>query len=62
MKVTVDPEVCAGHAHCWALCPEVFGLSDDGYAFVRVDEVPLELEATVQRAAGRCPTHAITLR
>jgi hypothetical protein len=27
MKVTVDPEVCQGHARCWEICPEVFSLN-----------------------------------
>ena len=62
MKVAVDADVCAGFAHCWALCPEVFELTDAGYAAVTVDEVPPELEDTVRIAAQNCPTRAITLR
>lgn len=61
MKVAVDADVCAGFAHCWALCPDVFELSDAGYAVVIVDEVPPELEDTVRTAAQNCPTRAITL-
>lgn len=62
MKAAVDADVCAGFAHCWALCPEVFELTDAGYAAVIVDEVPPELEDTVRTAAQNCPTRAITLR
>ena len=62
MKAAVDADVCAGFAHCWALCPEVFELTDAGYAAVIVDEVPPELEDTVRIAAQNCPTRAITLR
>ena len=61
MKAAVDPDVCAGFAHCWALCPEVFQLSDEGYAVVVVDDIPAELEETVRTAAQNCPTNAITL-
>jgi len=61
VKVAVDADVCAGFAHCWALCPDVFELSDAGYAVVIVDEVPPELEDTVRTAAQNCPTRAITL-
>ena len=32
MKVTVDEDRCRGHGVCWTICPEVFDLSDDGYA------------------------------
>lgn len=59
MKVTVDEDMCAGHAACWAACPQVFAMTDAGYAEVIVDVVPAELEAVVQGAADHCPTHAI---
>jgi ferredoxin len=59
MKVSVDPEVCAGFGICVGVCPEVFELHDDGYATVLVDEVPPELEDLVQRAASQCPARAI---
>jgi ferredoxin len=61
VKATLDPDRCAGHAHCWALCPEVFELTDAGYAIVIVDEIPPGLEATVRTAELNCPTRAITL-
>jgi ferredoxin len=61
VKAVVDPDVCAGFAHCWALCPEVFELTDAGYAVVIVDEIPPELEDTVRTAEQNCPTRAITL-
>jgi ferredoxin len=60
MKVTVDDDRCRGHAVCCSLCPEVFTLTDNGYAEVRVREVPAELEEAVQAAVGRCPERAIT--
>lgn len=61
MKVSVDPEVCAGFGICVGICPEVFALHDDGYATVRVDEVPRELEELVRRAVDQCPSRAISL-
>jgi ferredoxin len=61
VRATVDPDRCAGHAHCWALCPEVFELTDEGYAVVIVDEIPAELEDTVRTAELNCPTQAISL-
>ena len=36
MKVEVDADQCKGHGVCWGLCPEVFDLTDDGYAVVLV--------------------------
>ena len=60
MRVAVDADVCAGHGVCCTLCPEVFTLTDDGYAAVVAPEVPSELEDAVRAAVNQCPTHAIT--
>jgi len=59
MRVTVDADICGGHGACLATAPEVFRLTDDGYAEVIVDEVPAELETAVEQAALHCPTKAI---
>lgn len=61
MKVHVDPRICAGFGVCLGLCPEVFELHDDGYAIVRVSEVPPELEDAVRQAVSQCPANAISL-
>ena len=61
MKVRVDAGVCAGFGVCLGLCPGVFELHDDGYAIVRVDEVPQELEDAVRKAVSQCPSRAISL-
>ncbi len=61
MKVSIDPEICAGFGICVGICPEVFELHDDGYATVLVGEVPPELEDLVRRAASQCPAQAIAL-
>ncbi len=61
MRVRVDSQVCAGFGVCLGLCPKVFGLHDDGYAIVRVSEVPPELEDAVRQAVSQCPSSAISL-
>jgi ferredoxin len=61
VRVTVDAEVCQGHARCWDVCPEVFSLDDAGHAFVSVPDVPAALEARVEQAVNVCPERAITL-
>lgn len=60
MRVEVDADRCRGHGVCWGLCPEVFELTDDGYAVVLVDEVPAEHEAVVLDAVRQCPERAIS--
>jgi len=61
MRVTVDADVCGGHGACLSTAPEVFRLTDDGYAEVIVEAVPSGLEAAVEQAALHCPTKAIRL-
>lgn len=61
MRVRVDAQVCAGFGACLGLCPDVFELHDDGYAIVRVSEVPQELEDAVRAAVSQCPSGAISL-
>ena len=61
MKVTVDDDRCRGHGVCWSLCPEVFELTDDGYAIAKAPEVPAEFENQVQAAYASCPERAITV-
>jgi ferredoxin len=61
MKVHVDAGICAGFGVCLGLCPEVFELHDDGYAIVRVGEVPPAFEDAVRAAVVQCPSGAISL-
>jgi ferredoxin len=61
MKVHVNSQLCAGFGVCVGLCPEVFELHEDGYAIVRVSEVPTEHEDAVRLAVNQCPSGAISL-
>ena len=61
MKVELDADVCGGFGQCVAKAPAVFALTDDGYAVVLLDDIPVELEEAVREAELLCPTHAITV-
>jgi ferredoxin len=61
MNVFVDDDKCGGHGVCCALCPDVFELSDDGYAVVLTTAVPVEHEDAVRAAVNQCPTLAISI-
>jgi ferredoxin len=61
MKAIVDDDRCRGHAVCCSFCPEVFTLTDDGYAEVVTPEVPTQFEQAVRDAAANCPERAITV-
>jgi ferredoxin len=62
VKVFVDDDKCGGHGVCCAVCPDVFELSDDGYAVVRTPEVPAEHEDSVRTAVIQCPALAISIQ
>lgn len=62
MRVTLDPDLCHGHQSCAVAAPQVFGADDYGNAVLLIEsDIPVELEAAVQRAEGNCPERAITL-
>lgn len=60
MRVWVDDQRCRGHGMCLTLCPDVFSLTDDGYAEAIDAEVPTDLEAAAREAIACCPEQAIS--
>ncbi len=60
MRASVNDGLCRGHGVCVALCPEVFTLTDWGYAEAIDDDVPAEFVGAVREAIEACPEHAIT--
>jgi ferredoxin len=60
MKVWVDDQRCRGHGVCVTLCPEVFNLTDDGYAEAISEGVPTEFEDATREAIDCCPEQAIS--
>jgi ferredoxin len=59
VRISVEREVCYRHARCIAHCPEVFGVDDEGYAVVLVEDVPCALRPRALEAVRRCPEGAI---
>jgi ferredoxin len=60
MKVKVDEDRCRGHGMCITFCPEVFEITDDGWAVATPGEVPEGLEGSVRDAIENCPERAIS--
>ena len=60
MRVAVDEDRCAGHGMCLTLCPEVFEMTDNGWAVADPRAVPADLESAVNDAITNCPECAIT--
>lgn len=62
MKVSVDLELCTGHARCQVKCPEVYGTDDIlGKCVILMETVPEELQDKARRGARACPERAITV-
>lgn len=58
MKYKVN-ENCIACGMCVNVCPEVFSMSDSGYAVAIDEDVPGEVEANAEDAASGCPVDAI---
>lgn len=61
MRITVDRDLCQGHARCCALAPEVYEIDDLGYIATTSREVPVPLEEAARRGAAVCPERVISL-
>ncbi|WP_179472069.1 ferredoxin [Mycolicibacterium vinylchloridicum] len=61
MKASIDDGRCRGHGVCTTICPEVFAMTDDGYAEAILDEVPDGLQDSAREAAEACPENAVVL-
>jgi ferredoxin len=60
MKVSINEDLCEGHARCQAAAPEVFEVREDlSYVKPGMESVPEELRAKVERAARLCPRQAV---
>jgi ferredoxin len=60
LRVKVDRARCQGHARCFALAPELFGLDALGNGRERGEGVvPASLEAKARLAQANCPELAI---
>jgi ferredoxin len=61
MRAVIDSARCQGHGQCALTCPEVFGADEQGFAVLRVPEIPSALVEKAERAALRCPERAIRI-
>ncbi|MCB0926319.1 MAG: ferredoxin [Mycolicibacterium insubricum] len=60
MIAVVNDGLCRGHGVCVGLCPEVFTLTEWGYAEAIDTPVPPEHAERVAEAIAACPEHAIS--
>lgn len=62
MDVTINFDLCQGHARCWEICPEVFELDEEGRGSVVPGDIAPALHDQVRLAADNCPERAIVIK
>lgn len=60
-QVTVDKDLCKGHAYCMAECPEVFQVDDQGNLTVLNETPPHSIVQKAKAAEKYCPTQAVKI-
>jgi ferredoxin len=60
LKAVVDSDKCRAYGICAEVCPDVYKLDDQGFAYVE-DDPPVELEDAVVEGCEVCPAEAITI-
>ena len=59
LYVKVDARKCCGYTACADVCPEIYKLDEQGFAYVESGIVPPGLEAKAREGAAVCPEKAI---
>lgn len=62
MKVWLNRNRCAGHAHCHAIDAARFPIDDSGYSSLEPFEVAAADDNIVRRGVGSCPERALYMR
>ena len=61
MKTKVIKDRCIGCGACTAICPEIYGIDDDGLAIALNEEINDEYKENASIASESCPVSAIEI-
>jgi ferredoxin len=61
MKVSIDKDLCTGCGLCTESLPDVFEMTDDDIAVVKIKTVNASLVDQVREASEDCPAEAIII-
>ncbi|MGZ5017757.1 MAG: cytochrome P450 [Methylobacter sp.] len=61
-QITIDRELCQGHATCMTEAPELFHVDDAGNVTVLQENPPMDLLKKARQAEKYCPTKAIKIK
>ena len=62
LRVIVDRGACCGYGVCAQICPEIFGLDDNGMVVLKMETVPSGLEDKAREGAQACPQSALAVQ
>ncbi len=61
MRISVDADLCQGHAVCENEAPSVFSVPKGGPVTILQEVAPEALRSQVEAAVRYCPTGALTI-
>ena len=61
LRVIANRSACCGYGVCAEICPEIFGVDDNGVVVLKLDTVPLGLEDKAREGAQACPQSALAV-
>ena len=61
LKAIANRAACCGYGVCAEICPEVFGLDENGIVVLVTESVPPGLEDKAREGACACPQNALQI-
>jgi ferredoxin len=61
LRPVANRSACCGYGVCSEICPQIFGLDDNGIVTLKVEWVPAGLEEKAREAAQACPQSALEI-
>jgi ferredoxin len=62
LRVVADRGACCGYGVCAEICPEIFGVDDNGIVIVKLESVPPALEEKAREGVQACPQSALAIK
>jgi len=61
LRVVANRSACCGYGVCAEICPEIYGLDDNGIVVLKSEWVPAGLEEKAREGAQACPQNALAV-
>ena len=61
LRVVANRGACCGYGVCSEICPEIFGVDDNGIVTLKAEWVPAGLEEKAREGAQACPQSALAV-